>query len=100
VTLSFPALLEFQNLDEAWISLDQVIQADDSRPITGFMFLPAEELPVTLLMRDQPDGAAFVEDMATHECSKLALQDGLQIVASVRCIAVPVKARQVVRRVD
>lgn len=98
VTFRFPALLQLQNLDEAGISPDQMVQADDSWPITGFMFLPAEELPVTLLMCDQPDGPASFEDMATHECSTLALQDGLQIVASVRCPTAPVKASQVVRR--
>ena len=77
----FPAFLQFQNLDEAWVSLDQMFQADNSRPLTGFMLLPTKELPVAIFMRDQSYGSASFEHMATHECSTFTLHAQLQIVA-------------------
>jgi len=53
VTFSFPILLEIQNLGDAWVSFEQVVQANDSRPITRFMLLSTKDLPVAILMRDQ-----------------------------------------------
>jgi hypothetical protein len=55
-----------------------MVQADNARPITGLMVLPAEELPVAILMDDESDGPASLEDMATDKGSTLALQDGLR----------------------
>ena len=81
MTFCFPALLQLQSPDDAWISFNQMVQADDSRPIIGFMLLPAEELPVAIFMRDQSYGSASVKHMATHECGTFALQAQLQIVA-------------------
>jgi hypothetical protein len=74
-------LLQFQNFNDAWVTLDQMVQSNDSRPITGLMLLPTKELPVTILVSDQPDGLASFKYMTTHECSLFALQDPLQILA-------------------
>jgi hypothetical protein len=82
VTFCFPALLQLQSFYDAWISFDEMVQADDSWPILGFMLLPAKELPVAIFMRDQAYGSAPVEHMAAHECSTFAIQDQLRVVAS------------------
>jgi hypothetical protein len=80
VTFSFPVLLEIQNLSDARVSFEQVVQANDSRPITGFMLLSTKDLPVAILMYDQPDGPASFEHMTANECGTFAFQDQLQVV--------------------
>lgn len=77
----FPSLLQIQNVDDAWVSLDQMVHANDSRPLMGFMLFPTKELPVSILMRDESDGTDSFEHMATYECGMFALQDQLQVVA-------------------
>ena len=79
VTFSFPVLLEIQHLSDAWVSFEQVVQANNSRPITRFMLLSTKDLPVTaILMHDQPEGPASFEHMTANECDTFAFQSQLQ----------------------
>ncbi|WP_309892216.1 hypothetical protein [Archangium sp.] len=81
VTFSLPVLLEIQHLGDAWVSFEQVVQANDSRPITRLMLLSTKDLPVAILMHDQPDRPASFEHMTANECGTFAFQAQLQFVA-------------------